>query len=695
MKLLNSRTYILVALFIGVVYAFTIFEPFFIMGNNAYWKEPYGDCIHNLIGALYFVHDGWRWPLFYVPGLAFPEGANIIYTDSIPLLALAMKVIYKITGEWFNYFGFWLFACFPLLALFIALATKEAGGKDPIAIISAVLCALASPALLVRFGHAALMAHFLIAWSFLLYLKFGRTSSLCSSTLQFALVASLSVVLQAYFLLMVMPFFIAALIQSKTESRMSLRDTILSFSVVAGSIIFVAVIAGIIGPGSSITSAWGFGHYSMNVMSPFLPPREHLPSFVAKLITWDGNGYSWDATGGQYEGYNYLGAGVLVLIITHIAFSRNLIQQTIKRNKFLVLMLVCLLLLALSTRVFIGSWLFLNLTSLNDLIKPLIGNFRTSGRFFWPIYYVLVVFLVLLTFKRFSPNMARAVIIAAVVIQMIDTQPLRHNMAQTAGKGYQQVLPKQAWRELLNVHKFVKQYPSFQCGGWANNHWPENNSNMEMLLMAAELDKPINSAYLARRFRNCQDEFTEGLKFEIQNEGLYIYSGRTMSRYIEKLPDFKQLCREFEFGFICSRKWASLPQINKSFTIDFKKSAWSGVISRTSGLSFAEAWGTWSSGDVVTLEFSFPLPEKFTIHLVAHAFGPNVGKEFVAHVGDSAIRFKLTASPEERVLEFSNPKRSRTIKIDIPAPASPKELGLSADDRSLGIAFTVLRIVLL
>ena len=693
MKLLNNRYYILAALFIGSVYALTVFEPSFIMGNSVYWQEPYGDSIQHLIGSLYYAHDGWRWPLFYVPGLAFPEGANIIYTDSIPLLALAMKVIYKITGEWFNYFGYWLFACFPLLALFIALATKEAGGNDPVTITAAVLFALASPALLVRFGHAALMAHFLIAWSILLYLKFGRTSSLRSSTLQFALVASLSVVLQIYFLLMIMPFFIAALIQSKTEGRMSIGGTILSFSVVAGSAVVVAVIAGIIGPGSTVASIGGFGHFSMNVLSPFLPPRDNLPDFITKLITWDGNGYSWDATGGQYEGYNYLGAGLLLLIVTHIVFSRNLIWQSIKRNKFLALMLLCLILFALSTRIFIGNWLFINLTSLNSLIKPLIGNFRTGGRFFWPIYYVLVVFLVLLTFKRFSPNIARAVIIAAVVIQMIDTQPLRHITAQAAGKGYQQVLPKQAWRDLLSAHKFVKQYPSFQCGGWANNHWPENNSNMELFLMAAELNKPINSAYLARPFRNCHDEFAEGLKFKIQNEGLYIYSGEAMIQYIEKQPGFMHLCREFEFGFVCSRKLTSFPQLKKSFAIDFKKAVWPGVISRTSGLSDEESWGTWSLRNKVVIEFSKPLPEKFTINLVAHAFGPNVGKEFVAHVGASAISFKLAASPELRVLEFSNPQRVGTLRIDVPFPVSPKGLGMSADDRSLGIAFTELRIV--
>jgi phosphoglycerol transferase len=138
-------------------------------------------------------------------------------------------------------------------------------------------------------------------------------------------------------------------------------------------------------------------------------------------------------------------------------------------------------------------------------------------------------------------------------------------------------------------------------------------------------------------------------------------------------------------GFVLARK-------TNSDVVDFKHSAWPGVVSSARGLSNAEPWGTWSEGGATTLEFSAPLPEKFAVHLVAHAFGPNVGKEFVARVGDSAAKFTLGASDEERVLEFSNPTRSRTIEIDIPAPASPKALGMNGDERTLGIGFVELRV---
>ena len=127
-------------------------------------------------------------------------------------------------------------------------------------------------------------------------------------------------------------------------------------------------------------------------------------------------------------------------------------------------------------------------------------------------------------------------------------------------------------------------------------------------------------------------------------------------------------------------------------TVDFRKSVWRGVIVSSRGLSGAEPWGTWSSSDAVILEFSVPLPERFNIHLVANAFGPNAEREFVAHVGDRAIKFRLGTAREEKVLQFENMSRSRIISIDVPSPTSPKELGLSADARTLGIGLTELRI---
>ena len=127
------------------------------------------------------------------------------------------------------------------------------------------------------------------------------------------------------------------------------------------------------------------------------------------------------------------------------------------------------------------------------------------------------------------------------------------------------------------------------------------------------------------------------------------------------------------------------------YTIDFRDAVWQAVVSY-SGLSGIESWGTWSKSDIVTFEFSEPLPDQFNIHLVAHAFGPNIGKEFMAYVGNHETRFILSGVNQEIVLSFANPKKTNALTIRVPSPASPMELGLSQDTRRLGIAFSQMKI---
>lgn len=136
---------------------------------------------------------------------------------------------------------------------------------------------------------------------------------------------------------------------------------------------------------------------------------------------------------------------------------------------------------------------------------------------------------------------------------------------------------------------------------------------------------------------------------------------------------------------------ASAPDLTRPY---FKAPGWPGKIVAEQGLSTVEPWGVWSQGDAVRFEFSQPLPEKFTLQLRAHAFGSNAGKEFVLQVGDTEHRFTLAAQTEAKTFELSNPGAAKTLSFRIPAPVSPKELGMSGDTRRLGIGLVEMRIVL-
>lgn len=110
------------------------------------------------------------------------------------------------------------------------------------------------------------------------------------------------------------------------------------------------------------------------------------------------------------------------------------------------------------------------------------------------------------------------------------------------------------------------------------------------------------------------------------------------------------------------------------------------------GLSPAETWGAWSNGNEVVMEFSSPLPEKFNLRFMAHAFGTNVGEQFWVQVGSEKKFFTLTSADQEISIPIDNPTNSKLIYIHIPSPVSPKQLGFSEDKRTLGIGLSSMSI---
>lgn len=139
-------------------------------------------------------------------------------------------------------------------------------------------------------------------------------------------------------------------------------------------------------------------------------------------------------------------------------------------------------------------------------------------------------------------------------------------------------------------------------------------------------------------------------------------------------------------GFVLARARGDL-------IVDFRLHRWFGLLVSCSGVSDAVGFGRFSTGKVVSLEFERPLPKKFSVVLLASAFGPNEGKEFVARIGTSAATFTLKHQEELRHFDLDNPEGLRTLTIEVPNPISPKELGTGPDERPLGIGLVALTIV--
>jgi phosphoglycerol transferase len=127
-------------------------------------------------------------------------------------------------------------------------------------------------------------------------------------------------------------------------------------------------------------------------------------------------------------------------------------------------------------------------------------------------------------------------------------------------------------------------------------------------------------------------------------------------------------------------------------SIDFSDPQGGGLLRNAAGLSPAEHMGRWSVTKQVVLELTRPLPAAGTLRLVAMAYGPNTGRDFIVNIGDQRYPMRLDESQRPVELPFTSDGVQHVVTIDVPEPTSPRTLRGLPDDRALGIAINKLDI---
>ncbi|MBV8737579.1 MAG: hypothetical protein JO007_10035 [Alphaproteobacteria bacterium] len=148
---------------VGALWAVSLFDWSFISRQHAFWQFPMGSDMQLVLAAYYYyVQAPWQLPLFYVSGLGTPAGTNIIFTDAVPIVGLVGKLIYSFIGVTPNLYGIYLFLCFALPGVMMALVLIATETRCALAAIIGAIFANAMPALLWRWGDIALASHFLL-----------------------------------------------------------------------------------------------------------------------------------------------------------------------------------------------------------------------------------------------------------------------------------------------------------------------------------------------------------------------------------------------------------------------------------------------------------------------------------------------------------------------------------------------------
>jgi hypothetical protein len=294
-----------------------------------------------------------------------------------------------------------------------ALLISKVGGDPWCQALGGALFAL-SPTLLWRTSHETLCAHWLILLLLGLNLPGVEPRARPKSALAVALGAVvLSIGLQAYLTPMVWLLGVALVVRLWAWEGVIGRWVAAGWAL--GSALIVMLLGwafGLVGQGATLKD-WGFGHFSADLLT-------FVNSMGASAIL-----PALRAGRGQYEGFAYLGVGALFLLgVVVVAWLRSgqPLPLPAARHLPLLVAVVLMTLFALATPVTLLGRPVLDLQEVYAPFAEVTSGLRSSGRFIWPLHYLLLLAACAAVVRCLPRKPAIAVLGLAVLLQAWDVR---------------------------------------------------------------------------------------------------------------------------------------------------------------------------------------------------------------------------------------------------------------------------------
>ena len=517
------------------VFCLYVFDIPFLLGTSSFWNNPRGILPHSwadipaaLSGYLYFQRDAWQWPLFHVDKLG--AGTSIIFTDSIPWVALAGRLVFRITGVPVNLYGLWIAFCFVSSAITLTALVATLGQRNIAAAAMATIAGLCMPALLARWGHMSLMAQFEILLALIFYLRNQRGDKAWSLFVQGGVLMWLTLWTHAYLFAMVGAIVLATIAQAISNRTLRGVTAALVLAGLGAMTVGIMALSGYLQSGGSL-GAEGLGVFSMNLLSPFVPQRSGLYTALRNVIA--------DGTGGQYEGFSYLGGGILMLLLMTLPWQMGRLREGWRHHPWMALLFLGFTLFALSNTVFLGPVQLVHVP-LPDRVLQFAAMFRSTGRFFWPVMYSMAALAIAAPIAFYGPRGA-LLLCLAIPLQWIDSAPLRQALAASARAPEKPHIDLAAWEAAIRRHNSVRVLPQNFC--LASGRGWNSEVTVQLQLLAARADRPVNSVYAARISADC--------RAEQQINGAPQAGARQLSVFLDEFSGFARMRDLATTGNLC------------------------------------------------------------------------------------------------------------------------------------------------
>lgn len=673
-----------------VLYGVRILDP-----GNIGWLMV-GDAATHYIGWHFFRNEEWGFPLGALHRYGMEVASSVVYSDSLPIFALLFKPFSSWLPKLFQYTGIWIALCYFLQGFWGWWLLSRLSSSWGVRLFGTAFLLLSPLVMLRGDGHFALMGHWLILAGFSLYfapsIKFYRWGWV-------VLIVSAALV-HAYLAFMVLAIWAADTVKRLVLDRsLAVKEMFQAVALIVVSLILAMWQGGYFS--SAGLAGGGAGYYSMNLLAPFFPTPGADSLFLPNHVA---------ATGGQYEGFNYLGLGIILLLVSGLWRARADISWR-ELKPILPLSVVCGLLgiYALSYKITLGGDTLLEI-SLPSMMQQLIEVFRASGRMFWPAYYALVLGAIALAVRGRSNEVAVAVLGIALWIQVADLAPVigKRIGAGMVAKHFESPLKSPFWAEAGKHYKRVVVIPpTFTVQDF-----------IPLTFYAATHDMGVNIAYYGRlpskeAERRREDGVRSFLAGRVDPEALYIFREPSLLGVVEPLLnhdagvgviDGMTVVAPGWLGFASHPSWGLLPPKERNALASIKsgqKIYFSDAESRKfalAGWSWPESWGTWTDGpvahfgarleggvegDIIRARFKAVTlgTSSYAATIVSvYAYGKNIAQW--RFVGGRPERELVALIPADIVRSHGG---KLLMSFVIQDPVSPTALGMGYDSRMLGL----------
>ena len=433
---------VLPAILIALVLFWLVRGPASLDVGNIGWLDLDDRAMHTL-GWFFYRLSPWSWP----PGASqygLELGNSIALVDGLPLFAIPFKALSAWLPETFQYWGWWHLTCFVLQALFAVLIAHHLGLNRILQLAATIFCII-QPAFLARLDvHMALSGHWVILAAIYLYVR-KPAPPLWAWPLLLATVSAI----HGYLLVMVFAVWFAALVQrlwlrSVPPHRLAL-EALIGIAAIVATLWFCGVLM------AGSYESFGFGRWRMNILGPFNPD---FWSLSLPRVSTDPE---------EWEGANFVGIGIGVLMLLALLSANRVSRLFSARWAPIAIVAVAMAIFALSNKVAFGS-IELFTVPLPDWLMRFLTTFRSSGRFFWPLGYLIIFAVLVLCARRFKPAWATAIVLTLALAQIYDEQRGWRGMIIDAARtgertAFRTYLHSPAWDALAPHYNRVRALP--------------------------------------------------------------------------------------------------------------------------------------------------------------------------------------------------------------------------------------------